>query len=86
MQLHNVIVLFVFSAEMVYRWNSGVLYRGPCPISNFCYSSTDNVCNLDCDSNNNCDGKVRGMILTIFYNRYVCSGFDYFKKFNDNVM
>ena len=42
-----------------------MLYRRSCSISNFCYPSTDNVCNLDCDNNRNCDGKNNGVLLFV---------------------
>ena len=58
-------ILFFLYVEMVHRWNSGVFYRRSCSISNFCYSSTDNVCNLDCDNNRSCDGKNNGVLLFV---------------------
>lgn len=55
-------------AEMVHRWNSGVLYRRSCYISKFRHISTDSVCSPDCHSDNNCVEESRGMyILSLFY-------------------
>ena len=55
---------------MVHRWNSGVFYRGSCNISKLCYINANSVCSLDCDSDSNYDGQIRGTVIVNYIQQF----------------